>query len=268
MRLNLVSVWVSSKVETAKLVHVFTAFYARYYTGWTPEQFRHEIVKNVYVMIYIFAARFVLDYVAVVWLMTLYKIFKLTILQLGFRHTGLRISAAIRLKYLKSSMALPVSSIDAVPQGHIAALITITANQVQDGISEKLCILIQNVSLVVSAIVVGFVYSWLLAVVTMGGFVFVLLVYSLTLYPLVKKWNKVQDADREGAGSASETISSIRMVTACGAEGKMAERYAEWVKSSTQYGQQMSKWIALQSSLVFFAIYALVLFPQSSVWKN
>jgi hypothetical protein len=33
---------------TARLVKVFTAFYARYYTGWTPERFREEIAKNVY----------------------------------------------------------------------------------------------------------------------------------------------------------------------------------------------------------------------------
>jgi ABC-type multidrug transport system fused ATPase/permease subunit len=161
-------------------------------------------------------------------------------------------------------MALPVSSVDAVPQGHTAALITITANQVQDGISEKLCILIQNISLVVSAIVVGFIYSWLLAVVTMGGFVFVVLVYGLTLSPLVKKWNKVQEADREGSGTASEAISSIRMVAACGAESKMAEGYAEWVKAATRHGREMSKWIALQSSMVFFAIYALVSSPCSA----
>jgi hypothetical protein len=38
-----------SKCTAAKLVQAFTAFYARYYTGWTPEQFRNEIAKNVYV---------------------------------------------------------------------------------------------------------------------------------------------------------------------------------------------------------------------------
>ncbi|KAF2186887.1 ABC transporter-like protein [Zopfia rhizophila CBS 207.26] len=184
-------------------------------------------------MIYIFAARFVLDYVAV----------------LGFRHTGLRISAAIRLTYLRSLMSLPVSSVDAIPQGHTAAIITITANQVQDGISEKLCLLIQNISLVISATVVAFIFSWLLALVTVAGLVFVVLVYSRTLYSLVKKWNQVQEADREGAATASETISSIRMVAACGAEGKMAESYGGWVKEAARHGQQMSIWIALQSSL-------------------
>lgn len=39
----------NSKAKTARLIRVFTAFYARYYTGWTPEHFRSEIAKNVYV---------------------------------------------------------------------------------------------------------------------------------------------------------------------------------------------------------------------------
>ncbi|KAF2119201.1 ABC transporter-like protein [Lophiotrema nucula] len=224
----------------ARLVKTFTAFYARYYTGWTPEQFRDEIAKNVLLMIYIFAARFVLDYIAF----------------LGFRRAGLRTSAKLRLIYLRSLLSLPVSTVDTIPQGHTAAIITITANLVQDGISEKLCLLIQNISLVISAIVVAFVFSWLLAIVTIGGLVFVLCVYSVTVYFLVKKWKLVGEADREGAATSSEALSAIRMIAACGAEGKMSESYGKWVKEAARHGQKMSKWVALQSSLGFFAIYA------------
>lgn len=146
-------------------------------------------------------------------------------------------------------MALPVANIDAVPQGHTAVVITITANLVQDGISEKLCLLIQNVSLVVSAIVVAFVFSWLLAVVTISGLGFVLLVYTLSIYFITKQWNLVAEADKEGAGIASEALSSIRMVAACGAEDKVAEAYGRSVKKAAGHGQKMSKWIAIQSSL-------------------
>ncbi|KAK7182630.1 ABC transporter [Paraphaeosphaeria sporulosa] len=217
----------------ARLVKVFTAFYARYYTGWTPERFREEIAKNVLWTIYIFAARLVLDYVAV----------------LGFRHTGLRTSAALRLKYMRCLMALPVSKIDAVPQGHTAVVITITASLVQDGISEKLCLLIQNVSLVISAIIVAFVFSWLLAIVTISGLGFVLLVYIFSIYFITKRWNLVAEADKEGVGTASEALSSIRMVAACGAEDKVTETYGKSVKKAAKHGQKMSIWIALQSSL-------------------
>lgn len=203
-------------------------------------------------MIYIFAARFVLDYVAVVCPLTQRGNNESPVpnfSQLGFRHTGLRISAAMRLAYMRSLMALPVSNVDAIPQGNAAAIITITATQVQDGIAEKLCLLIQNISLVISAIVVAFIFSWLLAVVTVAGLFFVMIVYTITVYFLTKKWNKVAEADREGAAAASEAITSIRMVAACGAEDKMARSYGKWVKEAARYGQQMSIWLALQSSM-------------------
>jgi ABC-type bacteriocin/lantibiotic exporter with double-glycine peptidase domain len=200
-------------------------------------------------MIYIFAGRLVLDYVAIVSLESSPKGRCANCAQLGFRHVGLRISAAIRLRYLQSLLALPVSNVDAIPHGHTTAIITTTATQLQDGISEKLCLLIQNISLAISAIVVAFVYSWLLSSVTIAGLVFVVLVYTFTTYALVNRWNEMVEADREGAAVAAETIASIRMVAACGAESKMVDTYAGWVKKAGERGQKMSKWIAVQSSL-------------------
>jgi len=146
-------------------------------------------------------------------------------------------------------MALPVSRIDAVPQGHTAVVITITANLVQDGISEKLCLLIQNVSMTISAIIVAFVFSWLLTIATISGMGFVLLVYTSSIYFITKRWNLVAEADKEGVGTASEALSSIRMVAACGAEDKVTETYGKSVKEAAKHGQKMSIWVALQSSL-------------------
>jgi len=150
---------------------------------------------------------------------------------------------------MRSLLSLPISAVDGIPHGHTAAVITVTATLVQDGISEKLCLLIQNTSLVISAIVVAFIFNWLLAIVTVTGLVFAILVYSLTVYVLVKKWNQIAEVERKGAATASETIASIRMVAACGAEGKMSEGYGKCVNEASRYGQQMSIWVSLQSGL-------------------
>ncbi|EDN97072.1 hypothetical protein SS1G_02000 [Sclerotinia sclerotiorum 1980 UF-70] len=57
---------------------------------------------------------------------------------------------------------------------------------------------------------------------------------------------------------ASEVFSSIRMVVACEAEGKMAKRYAAWVKESRRRGLLMSPLVAVQQAPVFFAIHAIL----------
>jgi ABC-type multidrug transport system fused ATPase/permease subunit len=46
------------------------------------------------------------------------------------------------------------------------------------------------------------------------------------------------------------------MVTACGAEERMAKRFAVWVAAAKRHGQNTSPFVALQFGLIFFAIFA------------
>lgn len=206
----------------------------------TEELFMHEIVQCVYYLVYIFVARLVLGYVA----------------YFGFRLSSLRISAALRLEYMRCLLAQPVSTLDCLPPGTTAAVITITANTLQLGISEKLSSFLQSVTLVIAALVVSFLYSWKLTLVTSSGMVFIVLVYAATTPLLVKILNQVQDSEIKAATVASEIFSSIRMVAACGAEEKMAARYDECADESRQRGLRMSPVIALQQTPVFFGIFA------------
>ena len=149
---------------------------------------------------------------------------------------------------MKCLFAQPISTMDVLPPGQTAAIITITASILQVGISEKLSALLQSVSTVVSAFVIALCYSWNLTLVTSSGLVFITAVYALTTPFLVKLLNEVQHADIQASTAANEIFSSIRMVSACGAEGKMAERYAKWVDESRKRGLKMSPLIAAQQA--------------------
>ncbi|KAM0154974.1 hypothetical protein ACHAPG_006199 [Botrytis cinerea] len=59
---------------------------------------------------------------------------------------------------------------------------------------------------------------------------------------------QVEEADQVSSSIASEVFSSIRMVVACEAEGKMAKRYAAWVKESRRRGLLMSPLVAIQQA--------------------
>ena len=161
---------------------------------------------------------------------------------------SIRISAAIRLVYMKALFSQPISVLDTLPPGQTAAIITITANILQIGISEKLSMLLQSLSLVVTALIIAFDYNWLLTLVTSSGLLFIVIFYSVTIPFLVKMLKEVEHADRMSASIASEVFSSIRMVVACEAEGKMAKRYARWVQESRRRGLLMSPLVAIQQS--------------------
>ena len=161
---------------------------------------------------------------------------------------SIRISAAMRLAYMKALFSQPISVLDTLPPGQTAAIITTTANILQIGISEKLSMFVQNTSLVITALVIAFHYSWLLTLVTSSGLLFIVVFYSITIPFLVKMMKEVEHADRMSSSIASEVFGSIRMVAACEAEGKIAKRYSAWVEESRRRGLLMSPLVAIQQS--------------------
>jgi len=160
----------------------------------------------------------------------------------------MRISAAIRLDYMKALLAQPVSTLDVLPPGQTAAIITLTAGTLQTGISERLSALLQAASTVVSAFIISMSYSWSLTLITASGLVLIIITYLATTPFLVRRLNEVQHADIQASTTANEIFSSIRMVAACGAAEKMAGRYAKWVDESRRRGLKMSPIIAIQQA--------------------
>ncbi|KAH8647454.1 ABC transporter-like protein [Tricladium varicosporioides] len=169
---------------------------------------------------------------------------------------SIRISAAMRLAYLRALFRQPISVLDTLPPGQTAAILTITANVLQIGISEKISMLIQSISLVITALVVSFHYSWLLTLVTSSGLLFIVVFYSVTIPFLVRGLKEVEHADRMSSSIASEVFGAIKMIAACGAETKMMQRYAGWVKESRRRGLKLSPLVAIQQAPAFFAIHA------------
>lgn len=161
---------------------------------------------------------------------------------------SIRISASIRLAYLRALVNQPISVLDTLPPGQTAAIITITANILQLGISEKLSMFLQSLSLVITALAVAFYYNWLLTLVASGGLLFIVLFYFMTIPHLVKGLKEVEEADKMSSSIASEVFEMIRMVAACGAEGKMAERYSGWVAESRRRGFLLSPLVAVQQA--------------------
>ena len=150
---------------------------------------------------------------------------------------------------MKCLFAQPVSTLDVLPPGQTAAIITITASTLQAGISEKLSALLQSSSTVISALVIALCYSWSLTLITSSGLLLIVITYASITPFLVKRLNEVQHADIQASTVVNEIFSSIRMVSACGAEEKMARRYASWVDESRRRGLKMSPLIAMQQAL-------------------
>lgn len=130
-------------------------------------------------------------------------------------------SAAIRLDYLRCLFGQSIHVLDSMAPGAAAGTITTTANTLQLGISEKLGTLIEYLATIISATVIAFTYNWALALVTSSVILFILLSVSTLLPFIVIGTGKVTKAETKSSSIASEAFSSIRMITACGAESQM-----------------------------------------------
>ncbi|KAM0324056.1 hypothetical protein ACHAQA_008244 [Verticillium albo-atrum] len=222
-----------------QLVGVFTGFFKQG-TDETEQEFLDAVNVGVLYMVYLFLARLCLTYIS----------------NLGFRMTSLRISAAIRLTYLRTLFGLPISMLDMLPSGQTAAIITTTASILQMGISEKMGQFFSSAATVVAGFCIALSYNWMLTLATSTGLVFIAIVYLLTAPPVVRIMNEVQAMDIQAASISTEAFASYRMLAACGAESKMAARYAAFVDQTRHKGFGLAWIVAAQQSLIFFAIYA------------
>ncbi|KAM7200480.1 P-loop containing nucleoside triphosphate hydrolase protein [Rhypophila sp. PSN 637] len=219
-----------------RLVNDFTGFSSG---GMNLGSFESSLNKQALYIFALFLARFGLQYIN----------------KFCFRLIGIRMSAAIRLDYLRALFAQTVHVLDSMPSGAAASTITGTANTLQLGISEKLGVFLEFMSTVIAAIIVAFTFNWQLALVTSSVILYGNLVIGIILPFIIKGHSKVTRAEAKAGSIATEALGGIRMVTSCGAENRVAARYSEWVKKAKQAGQATSPLFAAQFGLIFFGLF-------------
>ena len=170
---------------------------------------------------------------------------------------GIRMSSAIRADFLRALFAQSIHVLDSMPAGAAASTITTTANVLQNGISEKFGVLLEFLAMAIAAIIIAFIYSWSLTLVTFSVMLFILLTLGILLPLIVKGVNKTTKAESKATAVASEAISSVRMIAACGAEARTHAKYLFWSEEARRLGQKTSPLIALQFGLIFFAMWAV-----------
>ncbi|CAI7615915.1 unnamed protein product [Penicillium viridicatum] len=206
----------------------------------TKDMFKAAVNRNALYLVYLFIGRFVLTYIS------LYC----------FRMAGLRISARLRLSYLKSLFSQSVQKLDMVSSGTVANTITASSNTIQMSISDKLHSLLMAIAVTITAYAIAFSYSWSLTLVSSSSILFVLLVYSISTPILIKMLQAVDKANEKASSVAAEVLASIRTVVSLGAEQTLTQKYFDAVDDAQKHGLALSIHYGIQLSPVFFAIYA------------
>ncbi|KAK2022949.1 ABC transporter [Colletotrichum zoysiae] len=172
-----------------------------------------------------------------------------------FRMIGIRLSSAIRLHYLRSLFAQPIHVIDSMPPGAAATAITGTSAVLQIGISDRLGTFLQFNGTIWAALVIAFIWSWDLTLVTSSLILYILIVLGVIMPIIVKGETATSEADAQGTAIASEALGGIRLVMACGAQNHIISRYEGWVQEAMRRAQRTAPVVAIQFGLIFFGVF-------------
>ncbi|KAF2279224.1 P-loop containing nucleoside triphosphate hydrolase protein [Westerdykella ornata] len=210
-------------------------------TTVTKQQFQSSVNKNALYIVYLFIGKFVLSYLSM----------------FTIRISGLRISAALRLAYLRATFAQPVSRIDTVSPGKVSTRITTSANTIQLSVSQSFAMLFQSLAFTVGLYVVSFVKSWLLTFVASAALPFILIVYGGLVPPFIKL-HKVTEAYHEDASAlAFEIFSSIRVVVAFGAQTKLESQHAALLDKAAKNEKKAAPLMGLMMSPSMLSMYGM-----------
>lgn len=223
----------------SRLVNGFTD-YGQPGSATTPAQFQTALNHNALYLVYIFIAKWALGYISL----------------LCVRISGMRISAALRLAYLKALFAQPISFVDKVSPGKVSSRMTTSANTIQIGISQQLSLFVQALSFVIGAYVVAFVKSALLTLVVSSCVPFICFTYGLTIPFYIKIQKKTESIQEEASSLSFEIFSSIRIVVAFGAEERLHHRYASILDRAERNGRRAGPVVGLMVAPMFFSNYA------------
>lgn len=172
-----------------------------------------------------------------------------------FRMIGIRLSSAVRLHYLTSLFGQSIQVIDSMPLGAPATAITATSNTLQIGISDRLGTMLESLSMIFAAVIVAFVWSWRITLVTSSLLLYIIAVLAVFMPLILKGVNAMAKADAEATAIASEAIEGIRLVAACGAQRLISTRYGDRVQEAMRRAQTTAPFIGAQLGLVFFGVF-------------
>ncbi|KAF2086861.1 ABC transporter-like protein [Saccharata proteae CBS 121410] len=205
----------------------------------TGSAFNSKLDNYVLYFVYLGIGEFVLCYVATV----------------GWIYVGERISGRIREEYLAAILRQNVGYFDKLGAGEITTRITSDSNLVQDGISEKVGLVMQSVATFITAFIIGFVKYWKLTLI-LTSTIFAIVFAMGGGSRFIMKYNKSSLASYALGGTvAEEVFSSIRNAIAFGTQDKLARQYDEHLKEAEKWGRKMKMCLACMLGAMMTIVY-------------
>ncbi|PVH91703.1 multidrug resistance protein [Periconia macrospinosa] len=188
-----------------------------------PAEFRSEISKYALYFVYLFIGKFACVYTAAIL----------------FNFTASHMTSKIRLRYLRKVLHQPISYFDKNAPGIIATSLANDTNVVQVGLSEKLGIVFQALSMMMCSFIIALTKNWKLTLACIPVVPWMIVLTGFFGGLSAKFEAKATTVLNQASGLAEEALSSILNVTAMGAAEKIVHRYSGHIRKA------MRNWVPI-----------------------
>ncbi|KAK4496847.1 hypothetical protein PRZ48_011296 [Zasmidium cellare] len=169
---------------------------------------------------------------------------------------GERLVRRLRERYLRSLLRQELAFFDELPAGDVSSRLSNDLDQIQQGTSEKVGIVISSVSYFVAAYIVAFLKSAKLA----GILVSLVPAYFLMTFiggHFTKKYTgEVSDEIAKATSIASEALNKLNIVHAFGASRRLEAKFAEYLGRARTEGIKKTITSGVQLGLLYFIAYS------------
>ncbi|KAJ3323513.1 Multidrug resistance protein 1 [Boothiomyces sp. JEL0866] len=149
---------------------------------------------------------------------------------------GENVSKRIRESFFHSILRQDIAWFDATSTGDLNSRLTADINIIQEGLSDKVGLLIQFSCAFVAGYIIAFVRGWRLALVLLATLPFLSGAAFLMSKILSGGQGEEQDAYAGAGAIAQQTFTSIRTVVSFGGQDKEAAKYAKHLDTAEKAG--------------------------------
>jgi ATP-binding cassette subfamily B (MDR/TAP) protein 1 len=205
-----------------------------------PRDFRDELNYWTMFFFYLFIAKFVLNYI---WMFCLSL-------------SAIRITKALRISTLRSALRQPITYFDVEKSSSTTVLVTTNSNLVDNGINEKLGLVIQATSTFVTAFVVAFAVNWKLTLITCAMVPTIVLVVGICIAIDGKQEARILPLYAQAAMLAEEVFGTMMTVKSFWAMPTFEAKFERLLAIAQKEGYKKSPNYGVLFSTEYFCIFS------------
>ncbi|KAK9349188.1 P-loop containing nucleoside triphosphate hydrolase protein [Lipomyces starkeyi] len=206
----------------------------------SPDDFQRRVNYLALFFVYLGIADFVLSYSA-------------TFL---FIDRGEVLSSRIKENYLAAILRQNIGYFDKLGSGEITTRISSDTILIQEGMSEKLGYITENISTLVAAFVVGFSLNYKLTLMMMSIAIFIGVAFVYTSGRMTRYFTLALNGSSAGGSVAEEVLSSIRNVHAFQMQDRLAEKYSVYLDISEHWALRAGIAVGAVTGIMWLGVYS------------